>query len=96
MPAIARQALLHQMQQHPSNAAVLWLACAHLVAYNSLPDQAIHRLGFGQKAAVLTWQQAPPASCHARVRGLLVAAAGPGLGCLDLRTRPEVHSAAFP
>lgn len=91
MPAAARQALLQQVNQQPSNAAVLWLACACFVAYNSLPDQAVHTLGFGQQAAVLNWQQVPPASCHVRVRGLLAAAAGPGLGCLDLKSRPQVH-----
>ena len=39
----ARQALLAQLHQQPGNAAVLWLACAHLAAYNTLPPQTVHR-----------------------------------------------------
>lgn len=91
LPAAARQALLQQMQHQPSNAAGLWLTCAHFAAYNSLPDQVVHRLGFDQQPVVLKWQQVPPASCHARVRGVLSTAVGGGLGCLDLKTKPEVQ-----
>ena len=91
LPAAARQVLLQQMQHQPDNAAVLWLVCAHMAAYSSLPDQAVHRLGFGQQPRVFKWQQVPPASSHARVRGILSIAAGSGLGCLDLRARPEVY-----
>ena len=39
----ARQALLQQLQDQPANAAVLWVTCAHLAAYNTLPSQVIHR-----------------------------------------------------
>lgn len=39
----ARQALLQQLHDHPNNAAVLWLTCAHLAAYNTLPSPVIHR-----------------------------------------------------
>lgn len=39
----ARQALLQQTAKQPVTAAVLWLTCAHLAAYNTLPSQVIHR-----------------------------------------------------
>ena len=39
----ARQALLQQTAKQPGTAAVLWLTCAHLAAYNTLPSQVIHR-----------------------------------------------------
>ena len=39
----ARQALLQQTAKQPVTAAVLWLTCVHLAAYNTLPSQAIHR-----------------------------------------------------
>ena len=39
----ARQALLQQTAKQPGTAAVLWLTCAHLAAYNTLPSQIIHR-----------------------------------------------------
>ena len=90
LPAAARQALLQQMRHQPSNAAVLWLACAHFVAYGGLPDSTVHRLGCSQQPVLLKWQQPPPASCHARVRGILSTAASNGLACLHLTTKPEV------
>lgn len=93
VPVDARQALLHQMQHQPASAAVLWLACVHLIAYNSLPDCTVHRLGHLQQPVVLKWQQVPPASCHARVRGVLATAAGTGLGCLGLTIKPQVGPA---
>ncbi|KAL0033603.1 hypothetical protein WJX79_007018 [Trebouxia sp. C0005] len=86
----ARQALLQQLQDQPANAAVLWVTCAHLAAYNTLPSQVIHRLGFVQQPLVLSWQQAPPASTHSRVRSILTTAAAAGLGCLDLKTKCQV------
>lgn len=39
----ARQAVLQQLHDQPVNAAVLWLTCAHLAAYNTLPLQVVHR-----------------------------------------------------
>lgn len=39
----ARQALLQQTARYPVSTAVLWLTCAHLAAYNTLPSQVIHR-----------------------------------------------------
>lgn len=90
----ARQALLAQLRQQPGNAAVLWLACAHLAAYNTLPPQTVHRLGCIQQPVVVDWQQAPPASLHSRVRSILATAASAGLACLDLKTTPQVMDAA--
>ena len=39
----ARLAVLQQLQDQPVDAAVLWISCAHLAAYNVLPAQVIHR-----------------------------------------------------
>lgn len=43
LASAARQALLQQTAKHPVSAAVLWLTCAHLAAYTTLPSQVIHR-----------------------------------------------------
>lgn len=39
----ARQALLHHTAKQPVTAAVLWLTCAHVAAYTTLPSHVIHR-----------------------------------------------------
>ena len=43
LASAARQALLQQTARQPVPAAILWLTCAHLAAYNTLPSQVIHR-----------------------------------------------------
>ena len=48
------------------------------------------RLGFAQQPFVVDWQQAPPASSHARTRSILAAAAG--WHSLNLKTRLQVQA----
>ncbi|KAK9813138.1 hypothetical protein WJX72_009666 [[Myrmecia] bisecta] len=85
LAAWCRHALLRMLHFHPSAASVLWTCCAHVLAWEALPDRAVHRLGYVQEPFVLQWPAAPSASKAARVTQLLLTASGNGLGCLALQ-----------
>ena len=38
-----RRALLRLLHRRPTEAAVLWLACAHVAAWQRLPDNVVDR-----------------------------------------------------
>ena len=39
----ARRALLRALQRRPAEAAVLWLSCAHVAAWQRVPDSVLDR-----------------------------------------------------
>lgn len=80
----AREALKVALHAHPCEAATLWLAVAHVAAWQRLPDCVVHRLGYRQAPVVLHWGAAPPVSTNAAVATLLRNAASRCCGCLDL------------
>ena len=43
VPAIGRRALLRVLHRRPAEAAVLWLTCAHVAAWQRLPDDILDR-----------------------------------------------------
>ena len=87
----ARKMLRSALQHFPQQAAVFWLAAAHLAAYGELPQAHIHRLGHFQKLEALDIAAAPPASVNSRVHAVFSMACGSEAACLDLRPAAEVR-----
>ena len=56
----------------------------HLATLACLSNGDVCRLGFWKEPRGLHWVPVPPASCHARVHGVLAAAASSGAACLHL------------
>ena len=59
------------------------------------PTPALHRLGFWKEPQALHWVPTPPASCHARVHGVLSAAASSGIACLHLASMLPVRLSPY-
>ena len=90
LQAAAREALQHSLQGHAGPIATLWLAAAHVAAWQRLPDITVNALGHQQRPLVLQWDATPPVSTNAAVATLLRNAASNCAGCMNLEQALQV------